>query len=94
MVSLDSLDGWKVNGWRSRDESQTDGHALDDAGGMDQPASTHMIVKSVCRWFRMLCGNHNENPGATQGIVTSLLLLALLALRGGVLYGRTHEICV
>jgi hypothetical protein len=42
----------------------------------------------------MLCGNHNKNPGATQGIVTSLLLLALLALRGGVLYGRTHEICV
>ena len=43
---------------------------------------------------RMLCGTHNKNPGATQGIVTSLSLLALLALRGGVLYGRTHEICV
>jgi hypothetical protein len=42
----------------------------------------------------MLCGNHNENLGATQGIVTSLLLLASLALRGGVLYGRTYEICV
>ena len=32
------MDGWKVKG-RSRDESETHGHAPDDAGGMDQPAS-------------------------------------------------------
>ena len=42
----------------------------------------------------MLGGNHNTNPGAAQGLVTSLSLLALLALRGGALYGHSHEICV
>jgi hypothetical protein len=32
--------GWAVKGWKSRDESQTSGHAPDDAGGIDQSAST------------------------------------------------------
>ena len=53
-----------------------------------------MSVETLMLRQGMLCGNHSKSPGATQGIVTSLLLLALLALRGGVLYGRTHEICV
>ncbi len=35
-----------------------------------------------------------KNPGDTQVIIKSLALLALRALRGGVLYGRTHEISV
>ena len=32
------MDGWKVKGW-SRDESQTDGHAPDDAGRLGEPAA-------------------------------------------------------
>ena len=33
------MDGWKVKGW-SGDESKARGDALDDAGGVDEPAST------------------------------------------------------
>ena len=52
IAHFDSLDGW-FEGWRSRDESQTHGHALDDAGGVDQPASAgRNREKSVCRWCR------------------------------------------
>ena len=33
-------------------------------------------------------------PGGKRAIVKSQAVLALRALRGGVLYGRTHEISV
>jgi len=35
-----------------------------------------------------------KNRASTQVIVKSLVLLALYALRGGALYGRTREISV
>ena len=38
MAHLDSLDEWFA-GWRSRDESQTHGHAPDDAGRLDESAA-------------------------------------------------------
>jgi len=52
MTYFDSLDG-SFKGWRSRDESEAHGHALDDAGGLNQPASAGSDrEKSVYRWFR------------------------------------------
>ena len=47
MAHLDSLAGW-FEGWRSRDESQTDGHALDDARRVGEPTSAGCDRENPC----------------------------------------------
>ena len=47
ITRLGTLNGW-FGGWRSCDESKAHGHALDDAGGLDKPASAGCDRENPC----------------------------------------------